>query len=201
MQKLEGSKWGMKPVNEQTKNLSQALLVAMDTYAEKTCFQAKQSGYYHNISYQQLQTLTFRMARFFSNQGITNGERVALVTTNSPVWMAAYMACLLSGGIVVPLHISLSPITLHFILQDSGARLVMLQDQEHIQKISATLSTDSNNRLADLETVLTLTDGGESIPGVVSMDAVLTEPLPTPEEETSIRSYAEGIEPQTLASI
>jgi len=188
-------------MNEQTKNLNQALLTAMETYAEQTCFQAKQSGYYHNISYQQFQTLTFRMARFFSNRGIVNGERVAIVATNSPVWMAAYMACLLSGGIVVPLHISLSPATLHFILQDSGARLAMLQDQEHIRKISSSLTADSNNRLPDLKTVLTITDGGESLPGVVSMNVVLAEPLPSTEEEASIRSYAENIEPQALASI
>ena len=173
----------------------------MEIYAEQTCFQAKQSGYYHNISYQQFQTLTFRMARFFSKKGIANGERVALVATNSPVWMAAHMACLLSGGIVVPLHISLSSTTLRFILQDSGARLVLLQDKEHIRKISASLTADSNNNLSDLETILTVTDGGESIPGVVSINAVLAEPLPTPEEEASIRSCAENIAPQALASI
>ena len=102
-------------MNKQAKNFNQALLAAMDTYAEQTCFQAKQSGYYHNISYQQFQTLTFRMARFFGNRGIVNGERVAIVANNSPVWIAAYMACLLSGGVAVPLHVSLSPTTLHLI--------------------------------------------------------------------------------------
>ena len=61
-------------MDEQAKNLNQALLDAMETYAEQTCFQAKQSGYYHNISYQQFQTLTFRLARFFGNKGIVNGE-------------------------------------------------------------------------------------------------------------------------------
>ncbi len=188
-------------MNEQTKNLNQALLAAMETYAEQTCFQAKQRGYYNNISYQQFQTLTFRMVRFFNNQGISNGERVAIAAPNSPLWMAAYMACLLAGGIVVPLHISMSPTTIHFILQDSRARLVMLQKQEHIHKISTALTTDSNDRLSNLETILTITDSEESIPGLIPINVVLAEPLPSPEEEANIRSYAENIEPQTLASI
>ncbi len=191
----------MKQVNEQAKNLNQALLATMEIYAEQTCFQAKQSGYYHNISYQQFQILTFRMARFFSNRGIVNGERVAIVAFNSPVWMAAYMACLLSGGIVVPLHISLSPATLHFILKDSGSRLVMLQDQEHIREISTSLTANNNNNLPNLETILTIPDSEETLPGVVPLNVVLAEPLPTLEEEASIRSYAENIEPQALASI
>ena len=126
---------GVKHVNAQPKNFNQALLTAMDTYAKQACFLAKQNGYYKNISYQQFQTLTFRMAKFFDDRGIVNGDRVAIVATNSPVWMAAYIACLLSGGVVVPLHVSASPITLQSILQDSGSRLAILQVQNHIQQM------------------------------------------------------------------
>ena len=185
----------------QAKNLSQALLNAMDLYSEQTCFQAKQAGYYHSISYRQLQTLTFRLAKFFSNQGIVNGERVLIVASNSPMWMAAYIACLLSGGTAVPLNISLASDTLHAILKDSGARLAILQDQDHVQKISTALSESGGNDLPELETILSTTEGGEPLPGVISIDEMMAEPLPTAEEEVSIRSYAEHIDPQSLVSI
>ena len=189
-------------MSEQPKNFNQALLMAMDTHSTRACFQIKQSGgHFNNFSYLQFQTLTFRIAKFFGDKGIVNGERVAIAATNSSVWMATYMACLLSGGVAVPLHISLSPATLQLILKDSSAKLAILQDQNHIQKILASLTKDDGNALSNLETILTIPDSGEPHPDVVSMSSVLAQPLPTPDEEASIRSYAENVEPGTLALI
>jgi long-chain acyl-CoA synthetase len=115
-------------MDEQAKNLNQALLAAMDTYAGRTCLQVKQSRRYQNISYRRFQALAFRMAKFFRHQGIVNGERVAIVIDNCLEWMVCYVACLLSGGVIVPLPTTVSPYMLRFILQDSGARLAILQE-------------------------------------------------------------------------
>jgi long-chain acyl-CoA synthetase len=189
-------------MNEQPKNLNQAFLAAMDAYAKQTCFHIKRGGqYYHRVSYREFQTLAFRIARFYNSQGVTNGERVAIAATHSVEWMAAYVGCLLAGGTVVPLHLSLAPVTLHFILQDVGACLAVLQDQEHLQKISASLATDDGDRLSDLKTILAIDNGTEPLPGVIPMEAVLAEPTLTPEEEAAIRSHADSVAPQAVASI
>ena len=64
--------------------------------------------------------------------------------------MAAYIACLLSGGVAVPLHLSTSPDALHSILQDSSARIAILQDQNHIQHLLNNWSHDDVGGLRSL---------------------------------------------------
>jgi long-chain acyl-CoA synthetase len=186
--------------SERAKNLNQVLLAAMDAYAGQTCFQVKRDRrHYQNISYRRFQTLAFRLTSFLRRQGIS---RVAIVADNCLEWMIAYVACLLSGGAVVPLRTSLAPDTLRFILRDSSVRLVVLKDAEHVQTIAASLASDADDRLPDLKTVLAIHDGEDLPPGVISTDAVLAEiGAPTLEERETIRSHAESVAPQSLASI
>ena len=186
---------------EQVKNLSQALLRAMDTQARQACFQIKQGERYQPISYRQFQKLTFQMANFFQRQGICEGQRVAIAAHNSLEWMAAYMAALLAGGVAVPLRTSLAPDTLHFILQDLEARLVILQNQEHIQIIAATLAAETEDRLPELKTILVVNEGREAPPGMASLETVLAETSLMPEEESALRAHIETISPQALAAI
>ena len=120
-------------MSQQEQTLNQQLLSVMDSYAGRTCFKVKQGRRYQNISYHRCQHMVFKMARFFSSQGIRKGERVAIVAENSLEWMVTYLACLLSGGVAVPLRTSLATETLHHVLKDSGARIVVLEDQKYIQ--------------------------------------------------------------------
>ncbi len=116
-------------MDEHVRNLNQVLLSVMDTYAGRTCFRIKQGRRYNNISYHRFQHFTLRMTRFFQEHGISNGERVLIAAENSLEWMVAYMACLLTGGVAVPLRTSLSFNTLTAVVKDSGAKIVLVQDQ------------------------------------------------------------------------
>ena len=115
---------------EQVKNLNQAILGAMDIHAGRTCFLVKRGSRYQDISYGRFKTLTLQMVHFFRRQGLSTGDRVAIVADNSLEWMVTYIACLFAGGVAVPLRTSLTPAMLHFILQDTGAGLAILQEQE-----------------------------------------------------------------------
>jgi len=190
-------------MDEQARNLNQALLAAMDAYPRRTCFQIKQGTHYRSTSYRRFQTLAFRLSDFFGRQGVS---RVAIVADNCLEWMVAYVACLLSGGVVVPLRITLAPDTLRFILQDSGSDLVVLQDRDHLQAILDHMASDDGDRLPDLKAVLVvgdvLADEVESLPSVTPMNTVLADTAsPTPEKQETIRSHAESMPPQALSSL
>ncbi len=188
-------------MNEQIKNLNQAILAAMDTYAQKTCFKVKRGEHYHNISYQRFQTLTLCMVKFLRSQGISNGERVVIASDNCLEWMVIYMATLLSGGMVVPLRPSLAFDTLRFTLQDSGACLVVLNNEQLLQAILDSVKADPN-RCPDLQTILVMDEVAESYPGPIPIRTILaeTESL-TAEEREAIRFYAVSTAPETLISI
>jgi len=140
--------------SKQAHNLSQALLKVMDTYSTQTCLQVKRGGRYQNITYQRFQAQTFRLVRFFHNHSISNGERVAIAADNSLEWLIAYAACLLAGGVVVPLRTTLPPDKLRFILDETEAKVAILQESNHLQAISSALADDSDGSLPHLSTLL-----------------------------------------------
>jgi long-chain acyl-CoA synthetase len=182
-------------MNRQIQNLNQALLAAMDTYAERTCFRVKRGGRHQDISYRQFQRLTFRLASFFRRYGLTEGERVAIIADNCLEWMVAYVACLLSGGIAVPLPTSLASDTLCLIMQDSGARLAVVHDERQSRILESIVE-----ELPDLDTVLAISKDEESLLGAFPVAEVLTNEVTT-EEWEAIQVGAESIDPQALASI
>jgi len=165
----------------------------MATYARQTCFQVSHGGSYRNISYQRFENLVLRLASFFQDYGLSQGDRVAIIADNCLEWMVAYVACLLSGGVAVPLPTSLASDMLRFLLRDCGARLAMVHDerQGHILE-------GLTQELPDLETVLAV--NADSLLGAFPMASVLARAIPLQERET-IRAHAESIGPDTLASI
>ena len=136
-----------KPVQ----SLSQALLAAMDAYAHQPCFRIKRGRRFQDVSYRRFRTLTLRLASFFRHYGLTDGERGVLVADNCLEWMVAYVACLISGGVVVPVSTSLTPEMLCSLLLDVGARLVIVHDERQ-SRILESIVDD----LTGLETVLAI---------------------------------------------
>ncbi len=189
-------------MKEPVKTLNRVLLTTMKTYADKTCFKIKQGERYRNISYRQFDGMTFRMVRFLQSLGISKGERVAIAADNSLQWMMVYVATLLAGGVIAPLRASLAPDTLHFMLEDLGASLVVLDDEHLIQTVSTLLLVENDARLPNLKAILVADEAGETFPGTISITDVLadTEPL-TPEARNAIQAHAESIKPEALATI
>ena len=176
-------------MNEPAQNLNQALLAAMESYADQTCFKVKKGGHYRNISYRRFRTLTFRMVRFLQDQGISNGERVAIASNNCLEWMVVYMATLLAGGVVVPLRASLAPDTLQFTLQDSGARLLVLDDEQRLRIISALINSDKG-QLPELQSVLAINEIEQPGPATIPIADVLAETTPPTVERHVTQSSA-----------
>ncbi len=72
--------------------------------------------------------------------GIRKGDRVALAMRNYPEWCFTYMAATSIGAVVVPLNAWWTGPELSYGLQDSGARLVVA-DQERFDRMQPELLT------------------------------------------------------------
>jgi len=185
-------------MKEKVKNIGQALLLAMDKYAGRTCFKVKRDGRYQDITYGEFQKLTFRLAQFFRGQGLAEGDRVAIIVENSPEWMLGYVASLLSGMVVVPLNPLLPAEILRFALQHSGTSLAFFQGREQSRIIE-----ESTEEFPCLSTLLFLKGQEKPATNVLSVFTVeeaLSEAADY-EQEPTIRATAESIEPSALASI
>jgi len=77
------------------------------------------------ITYKELNDLSNRMAAWLVNWGLRKGDRVALLLPNMPQFVLAYYAILKAGGVVVALNPAYKLPELTFLLNDSGARLLI----------------------------------------------------------------------------
>lgn len=75
-------------------------------------------------SFVQLEERTNRLADALHARGVRRGDRVAMVTLNSPMVMEIYFAVAKLGAISVPINFRLSTSEINFVLQDSGATVV-----------------------------------------------------------------------------
>jgi fatty-acyl-CoA synthase len=80
-------------------------------------------------SYAQFAGRVARLAGALRETGVQRGERVALLSGNCHRLLEAYYGVVEAGAVLLPLNIRLAPQELAYILNDSGATVLFLQNQ------------------------------------------------------------------------
>ena len=74
------------------------------------------------VSYLDLYDYAYRMANWYQNHGLQKGDAILLWAPNSPEWVAALLACSLTGVIAVPLDARVQPDFVRHIAAETGAK-------------------------------------------------------------------------------
>jgi acyl-CoA synthetase (AMP-forming)/AMP-acid ligase II len=77
-------------------------------------------------TYEQINSLSNRLARLFLKKGLAKGDRVLLVMENSLEGIACYYGILKAGGICVEIHDRSTPAEVSYYIENSGARICIL---------------------------------------------------------------------------
>lgn len=185
-------------------NLNQAIIAAMDRYVNRTCFQIKQQGRYHSISYWRFRHLCFGLTQYFRQQNIV-GKRIILAAPNSLEWMVTYVAALLAGGVIVPIRTTASIEILHKVIADVEAQVVILNKTDHITAVQNEMQLDQSS--VRLLMSLSATSPSQRLnPArpvyVASLNDILTHfATLSRSNEATMRQDAESLPPDTLAGI
>lgn len=73
----------------------------------------------------------------FASIGIKKGDKVALLSTNRLEWALADYAAMFIGAILVPLYPSLLDHQVQYILNDSDAKAVIVEDEHQLKKVDS----------------------------------------------------------------
>lgn len=93
-----------------------------------------------------------RLAGALQQWGLQPGDRVAFLCPNLPPLLEAHFGVPLAGGVLVAINLRLAPTDIVYILQDSGARILFVENE-----LAAAIAPVLSN-LPNLELVVTVMD-------------------------------------------
>ncbi len=79
------------------------------------------------LTYGAYQRLICRVAGGLAQSGLGSGDRIAVISRNTPEYLVVFGAAELAGYVVVPVNFRLTAEEMLYVLQDSGARAVFLE--------------------------------------------------------------------------
>ncbi len=91
---------------------------------------AKQEGEWRPISWRETAVKVARLAAALRKLGLDKGDRVMLVAENRPEWLISDLAIMASGFVTVPTYTTNTERDHQHILDDSGARAVIVSTQK-----------------------------------------------------------------------
>ena len=157
------------------------------------------------ICYSDLKRQIDHLSGFLKNQGVTYGDRVAILGENSPQWGIAYFAITTMGAIAVPILPDFNPSEIHHILGHSGCKVIFISERYYykIEELdlaeftSVILLNDFSiiNPAMSKATLLQLiAEGGKELRKIKNLVLSLTGFIPTEIKEDDIASiiYTSG---------
>ena len=109
-------------------NLVELFLKRADAGGDKPFLGAKRDGSWQTQSWREVADKVCLLAENLCKLGLERGDRVMLVSENRPEWCIADLAIMAAGGITVPAYITNTERDHVHILDNSGARVVIVSD-------------------------------------------------------------------------
>jgi long-chain acyl-CoA synthetase len=100
----------------------------------------KRGGEWRAISSEDALERARAVALSLYELGLRHGDRVGLLSENCPEWTLADLGSLFAGVIDVPIYPTLTPPQVAYILRDSGARVLFVQNKSKFEQIKDALN-------------------------------------------------------------
>ncbi len=111
-----------------SRNLVAMFLARADELGEKPFLWSKRSGSWQATSWAEAAHRVCLIAEGLRRLGLTNGDRVMLVSENRPEWCLADIGIMAAGCVTVPTYTTNTERDHLHILENSGARAVIVSD-------------------------------------------------------------------------
>src|SRR5438552_10793714 len=97
----------------------------------------KREGVWHSMSAGEMLRHSRSIALGLHSLGIRKGDRVALLSESRVEWVLADQGCIFSGAVSVPVYPTLAPPQVGYILNDCGARALLVSTRAKFEEIEA----------------------------------------------------------------
>ncbi|MEO5725342.1 MAG: AMP-binding protein, partial [Ilumatobacteraceae bacterium] len=104
-------------------------------HPRRVVFRHKYRGVWQPIDWQTYRDSAAAMTLGLESLGVGRGDRVAIHAENRPEWVYADVANETLGAIVVGVYPTNPPAELMYLLQNSGSKVLVAEDQEQVDKV------------------------------------------------------------------
>lgn len=133
----EGRLEGLEPSAPEKRSLAEIMWLRAEERSGKDFLHVREGPGWRSITWDRFAGDVSDVARALIAYGIEPGDRVAILSNTRYEWTVCDYALLSVGAIVVPIYQTSSEEEVEYILNDSGTRLVFLEDSDQVEKIKA----------------------------------------------------------------
>ncbi len=119
---------------------------------------------WENVTFDQVLADVQELTLGLADLGVKRGDRVSILGNTRPEWTLFDLAAMSAGATVVPIYQTNSPTECQYVLEHSGARILIAEDEGQLEKIR-----EIRDAVPELEQVILMV--GEA-PDALSMDDV-----------------------------
>ena len=142
------------------------------------------------ISYRELQARVNRAGNLLRRLGVGRGERVMLMLPDSPEFLYCFLGAIKIGAVAVPVNPFQKPKDYEYVLKDSGARVVVVQEE-----LLAQLQAIPREKIPELKGIVVAGATHEGFlalkEGIEAASATL-EPAETGKDDAAFWLYSSG---------
>jgi len=139
-----------------SKTLADLLALAAQEYGDAPAVRYKDGGQWVDRSFNEVVEIVRPLALGLAELGVQKGDRVSILGNTRPEWTYFDFAALSIGATVVPIYQTNSPEECRYVLENSDAKVVVVEDDEQMEKIRKV-----RDQLPQLEHVVRMTGAGE----------------------------------------
>jgi long-chain acyl-CoA synthetase len=147
-----------------SKTLADLLVRSAELYGSRPAVRYKEGGAWVDRSFQQVLEIAKPLALGLVALGVEKGDRVSILGNTRPEWTYFDYAALSIGATVVPIYQTNSPEECAYVLENSDAKVVVVEDEEQLAKIR-----EVRAELPQLEQVVMMVGDADD---VISMEAL-----------------------------
>jgi len=139
-----------------SKTLADLLPLAAQVYGDMPAVRYKDGDGWVDRSFNEVAEIVRPLALGLAELGVAKGDRVSILGNTRPEWTYFDFAALSIGATVVPIYQTNSPEECRYVLENSDAKVVIVEDDEQLEKIR-----EVRSQLPQLEQIVRMTGASD----------------------------------------
>ncbi len=121
--------------NKSENTINKVFKARVEKYGDRFCVEKKLNGVWESVTWNQYYERSRSTGLGLYEMGLRKGQSVAILSQNRLEWIFTDMGTLGIGGFVAPIYNTVKAEEVEFILNNSEAKMVVLEDAEQLNKV------------------------------------------------------------------